>query len=100
MRAFSGRELSEILDPMEFVVQVLTHIPDPNRHTIQYFDRYTSRSKPKSNQDSTSPEVSDDKESAWVLPALFSPNGVIVRHYQMSEEDIDELALKTGHSSR
>ena len=28
------REPSEIIDPMEFVARVLTHIPDPNRHYI------------------------------------------------------------------
>jgi hypothetical protein len=56
------REDTEILDPMEFVARVLTHIPDPHRHTIHYFGRYSNRAKPKSNQDSISVEVSDRKE--------------------------------------
>ena len=60
------RGSSEILDPMEFVARVLTHIPDPNRHTIHYYGRYSNRAKPKSTQDSTSEELSDPKEPTSV----------------------------------
>ena len=41
---------SENIDPMEFVARVLTHIPDPNRHTIDYFGRYSNRAKPTSRR--------------------------------------------------
>jgi hypothetical protein len=56
------REPSEIIDPMEFVARVLTHIPDPNRHCIRYFGQYANRAKSKSNKDSTSPEASDENK--------------------------------------
>ena len=63
------RGSSELLDPMEFVARVVTHIPDPNRHTIHYFGRYSNRAKPKSSQDSTSEELSDPKETSLAPPS-------------------------------